>query len=203
MMGWKKTLGAALLSMACVQAWATTLTVTSTPDTTAPGSKISVAVNVADVTDLAAYQFSLNYDNSLLKFTDFSAGGFLGSGGAGTDQFYLSDDPGSISYVIGTIVGEISGVSGGGVLAYFTFETLGMGVSGLTLSDVLLLNSNIGDIATTVTGGSVAIEAPVTPPTGDVPEPASWMLMGVGLVAAGALRRRRVGAATAAPAALV
>lgn len=195
MMGWKKTLGAALLSMACVQAWATTLSVTTTPGSTTPGSTVSVAVNVADVADLAGYQFSLNYNQSVLHFTGYSAGGFLGSGGATTDEFYVSDDPGSISYVIGTIFGDNS-VSGSGTLAYFTFEALGAGVSALTLSDVLLLDSNINDIATTVIGGSVTVE---TPPTGDVPEPASWMLMGVGLAAAGALRKRR-GAVAAMPA---
>jgi len=186
MMGWKKTLGAALLSMACVQAWATTLSVTA-PGTTAPGSTISVAVNVADVAGLAGYQFSLNYNQDVLHFTGYSAGGFLGSGGAATDEFYVSDDPGSISYVIGTIFGDDT-VSGSGALAYFTFETLGAGVSALTLSDVLLLDSNINDIAATVIGASVTVETP----TGDVPEPASWMLVGAGLVAAGALRKRRV-----------
>lgn len=191
MMGWKKTLGAALLSMACVQAWATTLSVTA-PGTTTPGSTISVAVNVADVAGLAGYQFSLNYNQDVLHFTGYSAGGFLGSGGATTDEFYVSDDPGSISYVIGTIFGDDT-VSGSGALAYFTFETLGAGVSALTLSDVLLLDSNINDIAATVIGASVTVE---TPPTGDVPEPASWMLVGAGLAAAGALRKRR----TAAPA---
>lgn len=196
MMGWKKTLGAALLSMACVQAWATTLAVTSTPAATTPGSTISVAVTVSDVTDLATYQFSLNYDESLLHFTSFAAGGFLSSGGAVTDEFYGFEEPGSVSYVIGTAFDDAS-VSGSGVLAYFTFETLGTGVSALTLSDVLLLNSSIGEIATTVSAGSVAVEAPVTPPGGEVPEPASWMLVGVGLVAAGALRRRRVGTAAA------
>jgi hypothetical protein len=65
---------------------------------------------------------------------------------------------------------------------------------------VLFLNSSPdgnGDIAVTAVNGTLAVQAPVTPPTGDVPEPASWMLIGVGLVAAGALRRRRVGASAA------
>jgi len=193
MMGWKKSLGAALLSMACVQAWAATLSVTPTPGTTTPGSTISVAVNLSDVTDLSTYQFSLNYDQSLLHFTGYTAGGFLSSGGATTDEFYSFEAPGSVSYVAGTIFGG-SGVSGSGTLAYFTFDALGAGVSALNLSDVLLLNIGGNDIATAITGGSVTVETPTAPPTGDVPEPASWMLMGVGLVAAGALRKRRVAA---------
>jgi len=192
-MGWKKTLGAALLSMACVQAWATTLSVTSTPGSTTPGSTVSVAVNLADVSDLSTYQFSLNYDQSLLHFSGYTAGGFLSSGGATTDEFVSFEDPGSVSFVTGIAFGGAS-VSGSGTLAYFTFDTLGAGVAALNLSDILLLNTTGGDIAATITGGSVTVETPTAPPTGDVPEPASWMLIGVGLVAAGALRKRRVAA---------
>jgi hypothetical protein len=193
MMGWKNKLGAALLCLGCLPAWATTLSVTATPDATTPGSKLSVAVKVSEVSKLAAYNFALSYDASILKLTDYTVGNFLGSGGAETDQGYFGADPGFIGYVYGTIVSDFSGVDGSGALAYFTFETLAAGVSALTLSDTLLV-SNAGDeIAAIVQNGSVAVATPGT----DVPEPASWMLVGVGLAGAGALRRRRVRAVTA------
>jgi hypothetical protein len=199
-MGWKTTLGAALLSVTCAQAWATTVTVNATPAPVAPGSSVSVAVNVADVANLAGYGFSLTYNASLLHFTGFTGGAFLGSGGANTDQGVVdvNDAAGMIGYAYG--VTDVGGVSGAGTLGWFNFEALAAGTSVINLADVLLVSSiNDADgfgltIPTTVTNGSVTVQAPVTPPpAGDVPEPASWMLMGVGLVAAGTLRRRRVG----------
>jgi hypothetical protein len=198
-MGWKTTLGAALLSVTCAQAWATTVTVNATPAPVAPGASVSVAVNVADVANLAGYGFSLTYNASLLHFTGFTGGAFLGSGGADTDQGVVdvNDAAGMIGYAYG--VTDVGGVSGAGTLGWFNFQALSAGTSAINLADVLLVSSiNDADgfgltIPTTVTNGSVTVQAPVTPPSGDVPEPASWMLMGVGMVAAGALRRRRVG----------
>jgi hypothetical protein len=202
-MGWKTTLGAALLSVTCAQAWATTVTVNATPAPVAPGASVSVAVNVADVANLAGYGFSLTYNASLLHFTGFTGGAFLGSGGADTDQGVVdvNDAAGMIGYAYG--VTDVGGVSGAGTLGWFNFQALSAGTSAINLADVLLVSSiNDADgfgltIPTTVTNGSVTVQAPVTPPSGDVPEPASWMLMGVGMVAAGALRRRRVGGAVA------
>jgi hypothetical protein len=190
MINWKKTLGAALLTLACAQSWATTLSVVSTPAATTPGSKISVAVSVSDVSNLAGYNFSLGFDANILKFTDYSAGNFLGSTGLDTDQGYAGLEPGLVSFAYGTLVSTFDGVSGtGGVLGYFTFETLAEGVSALTLSDVLLFqaDADFTEIVADVVNGSVSVAAA----SGDVPEPASLALVGIGALAVGALRRRR------------
>ncbi|WP_323143471.1 cohesin domain-containing protein [Massilia phyllosphaerae] len=196
MTSWKKFLAASVLAAGCAQAWAVpTLTTVVTPAPATPGSTVSVAVNIADIADLYAYNFSLSFNASLLQLTGYSAGAFLG----GPDDAYFGvgdASAGFLSYVYGGVTGPDAGISGSGTLATFTFQTLGSGISGLNFSDVLFVNSSPdgnGDIAVTAVNGTLAVQAPVTPPTGDVPEPASWMLIGVGLVAAGALRRRRVG----------
>lgn len=204
-MGWKTTLGVALLSITCASSWATTVAVNATPATVAPGSSVRVAVDVADVANLAGYGFSLTYNASLLHFTGFTGGAFLGSGGAPSDQGVTGVDEmaGTIGYAYGLITTELTGVTGSGTLGWFNFEAVSAGTSAISLADVLLVSSNNDadgfgiPIATSVANGSVTVQAPVTPPTGDVPEPASWMLIGAGLVAAGALRRRRVGAPAA------
>jgi hypothetical protein len=198
MNGWKKYLAATVLAAGCAHAWAVpTLSTVVSPNPAAPGSMVSVAVRIADITDLYAYNFSLNFDSTLLQATGYTAGEFLG----GPDDAYfgvadLDNGSGTVSYAYGGVAGPGAGISGSGTLAYFTFETLGVGISGLDFSDVLFLNSSPdgnGDIAVGAINGSLAVEAPVTPPGGDVPEPASWMLVGVGMIAAGALRRRRAG----------
>ncbi|MEF7616192.1 PEP-CTERM sorting domain-containing protein, partial [Aquincola sp. MAHUQ-54] len=88
------------------------------------------------------------------------------------------------------------GVNGGGTLASISFDVLRAGSSALNFSDVMLSNSNFGDITVTVQNGSVSA----------VPEPGTWLLFGLGLAALrgarSAARRRpeRLGAVGARPA---
>lgn len=184
---WKKTFCAALLSVACVQVWAMpTLSVSPTPATAAPGSMLGVDVMIKDIADLYIYQFSLAFDPTLLRAGTPRLGNFLEGSGVDTlgDAGLVDNTAGTISFVFNTLLGPEAGVDGSGLLLHVDFDTLKAGSSALDFSDLLFLDSFGNDIAVSALAGTVTVAS------ADVPEPASWMLLGLGGLAAGALRRR-------------
>lgn len=185
----KKMITAAALTFAAIGAHAATLTV-SAPTVTV-GSSVAVDVLIADVTDLSIFQFALGYDANLLSFTGFTGGTFLGAP-AITDYDIIDVSSGLLGYVYGLTYAQ-TGVNGSGGLITLNFNTLAAGTSFFDFSNVLFLNSDadgLGDIDITAVNGAVSIlPVVVTPPTGDVPEPASLLLLGAG--AAAFLVRRR------------
>lgn len=142
---------------------------------TTVGSPFTLDVNITGGTDLYAYQFELTFDPTILFAVSVSNGLFLSS---------LSDGsfiPGTIDNVGGLIsatadseTGLVSGVTGSGRLASFQFTAIGSGTSAITVpvSGVILLDSNLDNIAFTTSGGSVNVSGVTS-----VPEPASSVLM--------------------------
>lgn len=191
MIGWKKIAGAAALTLACAQAWAVPTLTFSTPATPAAvGSTVSVDVRISGISDLAGYQFGVNFDNTLLHLNGVTAGSFLSGGD--TSAFGSNDvDPadGTLDAVFDALIGAQAGASGDGVLATLSFDTLAAGSAALSFLNVTFIDSNLNDIAVTAVPGVLQIGAP----TGDVPEPAGLALFGIGGAAA-LLRRRRAGA---------
>lgn len=176
----KKMITAAALSLAAMHAGATTLSFSTVP--TAGGADVEVLIS--GVTDLAAYQFSVNFDPALVQIDGVSTGAFLGQAGTTfADNGTIGD--GTVAYVFNALIGAGPGASGSGTLLSIHFDTVAAGISALRFSDVLFLDSQFNDLVPVALNGAVGTAA-------DVPEPASALLLGIGAVA---LVVRRRGAA--------
>lgn len=141
--------------------------------TAASVTGIDLTVSVRGIADLYGYQFTLNFDPTLLTSAGGTEGSFLsGAGPTWFDAGMLDSATGSISFVFGTLLGPESGVTGSGDLATFSFGIDRGGLANFSFSDVLFLDSNGNDI--TVVAGDLVTE---------VPEPGSLWLAGIGLFA--------------------
>lgn len=179
-------LAAALLSAGIAPAQAQpTFSLEASAASVLPSQSFTVSVRASDVVDLFGYQFNIGFDPSLYSVTSVSAGPFLSSVDA---SFFspgtIDNAAGSVSFVFETVLGEVGGVSGSGVLGTITLSALAgaTGTGSIGLNDVSALSSQLELI-------ELAPVAPVT--VSVVPEPAAWAMMSLGLVGVLALRRRR------------
>jgi hypothetical protein len=186
---WKHFIAAVLLG-ASTQAWAAPILSINTGPAAQVGTTVTYNVEIADIADLAGYQFSLVYDARYLRALDVTEGGFLATAGTTTSGVdAVGNEPGLISFIYGSLFGSGPGASGSGLLASIRFEAIGVGSSALSFltADTLFL-STTNDIAVIEQSGISNIIGPDVPV--DVPEPASILLFGAGLAGAAALRRR-------------
>ena len=144
-----------LLSCCAWTVRADIVTVAST--SVSQGSTFTVPVSIVGASDLYAFQFSLFYDPLQLQLLSIDEGAFLGSAGP---TFFI---PGSIDNGVGTaaftgdtLLAVTPGAVGSGPLALFTFEFVGTGATGLTLSDAIFLDSNLAEIPVSLEQGEIA-----------------------------------------------
>lgn len=167
---------------------APTLAITG-PSSVGPGSSFTLQVTATDVADLFGHQFDVTFNPALFQAGSVGEGGFLSAGGSTYfDGGVIDNDSGTISFVLGTLIGDGPGVSGAGVLATLGFASIGSSaaVGTFGLANVALVNSRLEDIAVSTLSLNVSA----------VPEPSTWALLLAGMAGvAGAARRRR--AATA------
>lgn len=142
------------------------------PDTAVVvGDSFSVDVFASDFTDLFAFQAIILYDPAILSPTAITEGTFLS--GAGTTAFFGDFLDGNI-LLINLLLDSAIGINGSGQLATLTFTAFAPGTSALTFLDFLLLNSAGELIDAEARNGSVVAS---------IPEPSSFALLAIGLLA--------------------
>ena len=166
------------------------LSVTPSSNNVTVGNTFSLFINIATVVDLYAWQLDLDFGPTGRLTVPVSpinpaVGDFLGAG-----QTFLK---GTVDNSLATIIAMASslsgpaGVSGSGILASVQFNALTVGVSTISLSNLLLYDSNLDQIFP-----GAPLSATVNIVAGaEIPEPSTFVLLGIGL-ACGALVRRRL-----------
>jgi hypothetical protein len=116
------------------------------------GQDFTLNVRISGVSDLFAWQFRLSWDSSVLDDTSVKEGTFLNSSGT---TFFAPQVNASGGYVLVdcTLLYQVGGVNGSGLLATMEFHVKNSGSCSIHLSDVILVNSQQQSIATNVKDG--------------------------------------------------
>ncbi len=144
------------------------------------GASLTLDVDVSNVTDLYAFQFDLSFAPGVLSAVSITEGSFLPLDGP---TFFIPgtiyNPSGSVAFTADTLLGPGSGASGTGTLAVLTLSALSPGSSGIDLSNVLLLNSNLNPINFDLQDGSVQVSpAVITPEPNSLP----FLFAGAGIL---------------------
>ena len=190
------TLGIVTLgAMAGVANATADLSISPDTQTVAPGKDFSVDVNISNVNDLYGYQFDLTFNPHVISEVSSSEGSFLSKGGS---TFFIpgtaDNTHGIVIATADTLISATPGVSGSGNLVVFTFGAIKAGISSVAISGVDLINSALGSISSTTTGGSVTVSGGVMAPEIDPASGISALTLLIGGLAV--LRGRRTGAET-------
>jgi hypothetical protein len=123
------------------------------------GSSFQLDVNISDVLDLYAFQFSISFNPTVLSALSITEGAFLRSGGiTGPVGGTINNSAGTISLYGDILWGNVPGVNGSGTLASVSFQSLDVGTSPMNLGDVVLLDGTLHEaIEATSFNGTVNV----------------------------------------------
>src|SRR4029077_14819083 len=102
-----------------------TLSINPASSTVSAGSNVVLDVNIANVTDLFAFQFDLSFAPGTVSAASIAEGAFLAAGG--TTAFIpgtIDNVGGNIAATADTLIGPGPGVNGSGTLAVLTLTGL-------------------------------------------------------------------------------
>ena len=177
---------ASIFSLSALADGVPTLSISPASLTVGAGSNVVLDVNIANVTDLFAFQFELSFAPGTVSAASIGEGAFLAGGG--TTAFIpgtIDNVGGTIAATADTLIGPGPGVNGSGTLAVLTLTGLAPGTSSIDFSSVFLLDSNLTGINSSLQSGSVTVTSTA------VPEPNTLVLLiaGMSLLAPRFLRK--------------
>ena len=126
------------------------------------GDTFTIDVAAENVTNLAAFEFTISFDPDILSVGSIQKSGFLGSTGLAvacqgpiTDPAYVP--PGSVRFGCNTAKLAAARPAGSGVLATVTFVAVGEGVSPLTFGMLQLADYQTVDCCNPITVEEAAV----------------------------------------------
>lgn len=159
---------------------AATISIQPTSTIVSPSGTFALNITAVDVSDLYAFQFDLGFTPGLLSAISIVDGSLLSSGGS---TFFLpgtiDNADGTISFTADALISAVPGVTGSGTLAMVTFQALSAGLSPITISNLLLLDSSLSTITANSVNGSVTVQGS----TSAAPEPATCMFFSLAAAA--------------------
>ncbi len=129
------------------------------------GSNFSVGVVVENVTNLGAYQFTLEFDPVILDYVGAANGPFLGSSGRTVDCDPPRRVGNSVSLICRTLGSEPDGPSGAGILATVTLSGIREGIGSMDLENLILVDIRAHSIPVTRMQGASVVVVPAPTPT--------------------------------------
>jgi len=107
------------------------------------GSNFTTNINVNDVTDLAGFEFYVNYTTTVLSAKEITLGSFFPSNSVILHE-ETNDTLGYVRYVVNVPTGSL-GINGSGTLAIidFTVESTGETILDLSLTELLDSSANV------------------------------------------------------------
>jgi len=112
------------------------------------GQNFTINIMVSNITDLYGWQLKLRWNITILEVANINEGVFLRTHGA-TFFHQTINETGYLVLDV-TLLGDVSGVSGNGMLATVQFHVKENGNCDLQLYDTVLINSSEQTIAHTV-----------------------------------------------------
>ncbi len=144
----------------------TGFTVTAEPQETEIGVDDTVFVHftINQVTNLHGFQVSLQYNPAILEFQGISMANSLFSDQSFTNFSADTSTPGQVNDFIAVLTQEQGVSSNGGLLFRAEFQAVASGSSPITISELLLANSDAQPIAKNPVDSQITVSGEPTPP---------------------------------------